>query len=95
MHTLQNFISNYLALTVLHLTFRVAVQNERYDDWSPTLTRLRRMFNSYLPSVLHHHRQPGVSVPEAVNSSASQGNFLEVLNISLNGRRPWKVVAKS
>ncbi|XP_050720659.1 GATOR complex protein Iml1-like [Eriocheir sinensis] len=64
--------------------YRVAVQNERYDDWSPTLTRLRRMFNNYLPSVLHHHRQPGVSVPEAVNSSASQGNFLEVLNISLN-----------
>ncbi|XP_063884355.1 GATOR complex protein Iml1-like isoform X3 [Scylla paramamosain] len=64
--------------------YRVAVQNERYDDWSATLTHLRRMFNNYLPSVLQHHHQPGVTVPEAVNSSASQGNFLEVLNISLN-----------
>ncbi|KAK3862519.1 hypothetical protein Pcinc_031625, partial [Petrolisthes cinctipes] len=64
--------------------YRVAVQNERYDDWSPILTRLRRLFNSYLPTVLDHHRQPGVYVPEATNSPASQGNFLEVLNISLN-----------
>ncbi|XP_071550419.1 GATOR complex protein Iml1 isoform X2 [Panulirus ornatus] len=64
--------------------YRVAVQNVRYDDWSPTLTRLRRMFNNYLPTVLDHHRHEGVEVPEATNSCASQGNFLEVLNISLN-----------
>jgi hypothetical protein len=42
----------------------VAVQNERYEDWSP---------------------RPGVKIPKAVNSSVSQGNFLETLNISLNG----------
>lgn len=64
---------------------RVAVQNERSDDWSPSLTRLRRMFNNYLATVLDHHRQPGSNVPKATNSCASQGNFLEVLNISLNG----------
>nr|XP_045624645.1 GATOR complex protein Iml1-like isoform X2 [Procambarus clarkii] len=64
--------------------YRVAVQNERYDDWSPTLTRLRRMFNNYLPTVLDYHRNQGADVPEATNSCASQGNFLEVLNISLN-----------
>ncbi|XP_068246692.1 GATOR complex protein Iml1 isoform X2 [Palaemon carinicauda] len=64
--------------------YRVAVQNERYDDWSPTLTYLRQLFNSYLSSVLDHHRNQGFIVPEATNSSASQGNFLEVLNISLN-----------
>lgn len=62
------------------------MQNVRYDDWSPTLTRLRRMFNNYLTTVLDHHRQEGVEVPEATNSCASQGNFLEVLNISLNGK---------
>lgn len=66
--------------------WRVAVQNERYEDWSPILTRLRRLFNSYLPTVLDHHRQPNIYVPEATNSPASQGNFLEVLNISLNGK---------
>ncbi|XP_069956473.1 GATOR complex protein Iml1-like isoform X3 [Cherax quadricarinatus] len=64
--------------------YRVAVQNERYDDWSTTLTRLRRMFNNYLPTVLDYHRNLGSDVPEATNSCASQGNFLEVLNISLN-----------
>ncbi|XP_042884438.1 GATOR complex protein Iml1-like isoform X5 [Penaeus japonicus] len=64
--------------------YRVAVQNERYDDWSPILTHLRQLFNSYLTKVLDHHRQQDVFVPEATNSCASQGNFLEVLNISLN-----------
>lgn len=67
------------------IIFRVAVQNERYDDWSPILTHLRQLFNSYLTKVLDHHRQQDVFVPEATNSCASQGNFLEVLNISLNG----------
>ncbi|ROT76803.1 putative DEP domain-containing protein 5 isoform X5 [Penaeus vannamei] len=64
--------------------YRVAVQNERYDDWSPILTHLRQLFNSYLTKVLDHHRQQDIFVPEATNSCASQGNFLEVLNISLN-----------
>ena len=74
------------AYWILFLLFdRVAVQNQRYDDWSPTLTYLRQLFNEYLPTVLDHHRNQGIYVPEATNSCASQGNFLEVLNISLNG----------
>ncbi|XP_050506541.1 GATOR complex protein Iml1 isoform X1 [Diabrotica virgifera virgifera] len=64
--------------------YRVAVQNERYDDWSSVLVQLRRIFQNYLKTVLEYHSRPGVSIPAATNSTASQGNFLEVLNMSLN-----------
>ncbi|XP_076057838.1 GATOR complex protein Iml1 isoform X2 [Oratosquilla oratoria] len=64
--------------------YRVVVQNEKYEDWTPCLTLLRRVFNNYQYSVLEHHNRPGTIIPETYNSSASQGNFLEVLNISLN-----------
>ena len=63
--------------------FRVAVQNERFDDWMPILTLLRRHFYDYPMTVLNHHKE---DMPEAMNSAAAQGNFLEVLNISLNGK---------
>lgn len=64
--------------------YRVAVQNERNDDWSTILVQLRRVFTAYRDLVLKYHEKPGVKLPKAVNSSAAQGNFLEVLNISLN-----------
>ncbi|CAL1272426.1 unnamed protein product [Larinioides sclopetarius] len=64
--------------------YRVAVQNERYDDWTPTIVLLKKLINQYQDSVLKHHEKPGVKVPKARNSQASQGNFLEVLNMSLN-----------
>lgn len=64
--------------------YRVAIQNERYDDWSPILVKLKKLFNLYEKDVVHYHQKKGVKVPNAYNSTASQGNFLEVLNISLN-----------
>ncbi|XP_069703010.1 GATOR complex protein Iml1 isoform X2 [Periplaneta americana] len=64
--------------------YRVAVQNERYDDWTNTLVQLRRLFTDYQKIVLEYHKRPGVQIPKAVNSTAAQGNFLEVLNMSLN-----------
>ncbi|XP_066997885.1 GATOR complex protein Iml1 isoform X2 [Anabrus simplex] len=64
--------------------YRVAVQNERYEDWTNTLVQLRRLFTDYQKIVLDYHQRPGVSIPKAVNSTAAQGNFLEVLNMSLN-----------
>ncbi|CAG9857512.1 unnamed protein product [Phyllotreta striolata] len=64
--------------------YRVAVQNERYDDWNSTLVQLRRIFQNYLKIVLEYHSRPGVSMPAATNSTSAQGNFLEVLNMSLN-----------
>lgn len=64
--------------------YQVAVQNERFDDWTQTLIRLRKLFNLYEKEVIYHHKTKGVPVPRAYNSTASQGNFLEVLNMSLN-----------
>lgn len=65
----------------------MAVQNERYDDWSNILRLLRRHFTDYQRSVLNHHKSLGAQIPKAYNSSAAQGNFLEVLNMSLNGKK--------
>jgi hypothetical protein len=65
--------------------YRVAIQNERYEDWSNVLIHLKRLFNMYEEEVIqYHHQQGDVRIPKAHNSSASQGNVLEVLNISLN-----------
>lgn len=65
--------------------YRVAIQNERCDDWSTVLGQLRRLFTSYQDMVLKYHEKPtGVTIPKATNSTAAQGNFLETLNISLN-----------
>ncbi|UYV61354.1 DEPDC5 [Cordylochernes scorpioides] len=66
--------------------YRVAVQNERFDDWSNTLVLLKKLFLQYQSLVLEYHQrrlQPE-KVPPAYNSTASEGNFLEVLNMSLN-----------
>ncbi|XP_063975968.1 GATOR complex protein Iml1 isoform X1 [Diachasmimorpha longicaudata] len=64
--------------------YRVAVQNERYEDWSNVLVQLRKLFTDYQKIVLEYHQKEGVVIPEATNSTAAQGNFLEVLNMSLN-----------
>lgn len=64
--------------------YRVAIQNERCDDWSTSLIQLRKLFTTYEETVLKYHERPGIVVPPATNSTAAQGNFVEVLNISLN-----------
>ncbi|KAK1120943.1 hypothetical protein K0M31_010727 [Melipona bicolor] len=64
--------------------YRVVVQNERFEDWSNVLVQLRKLFTDYQKIVLEYHQKPGVSIPKAMNSTAAQGNFLEVLNMSLN-----------
>uniref|UniRef100_A0A1Y1KCF9 DEP domain-containing protein n=3 Tax=Photinus pyralis TaxID=7054 RepID=A0A1Y1KCF9_PHOPY len=64
--------------------YRVAIQNERFDDWSGILVQLRRLFSGYLKIVLEYHSRPNITIPTATNSTAVQGNFLEVLNMSLN-----------
>ncbi|XP_055702143.1 GATOR complex protein Iml1 isoform X7 [Phlebotomus papatasi] len=64
--------------------YRVAIQNERNDDWSTILVELRRLFTGYQNTVLKYHERPDITIPPATNSTAAQGNFLEVLNISLN-----------
>ncbi|XP_041977635.1 GATOR complex protein Iml1 isoform X2 [Aricia agestis] len=64
--------------------YRVAVQNDRYEDWSNVLLQLRRLFTDYQKIVLQYHERPNMEIPTAINSTAAQGNFLEVLNMSLN-----------
>lgn len=64
--------------------YRVVIQNERNDDWCTVLGQLRKHFTTYQEAVLSHHSKNDSSVPMAYNSTAAQGNFLEVLNISLN-----------
>ncbi|KYQ52041.1 DEP domain-containing protein 5 [Trachymyrmex zeteki] len=64
--------------------YRVAVQNERFEDWSNILVQLRKLFTDYQKIVLEYHQKPDINMPKAVNSTAAQGNFLEVLNMSLN-----------
>nr|XP_022917865.1 GATOR complex protein DEPDC5 isoform X2 [Onthophagus taurus] len=64
--------------------YRVAIQNEKYEDWSGIIVQLRRLFSEYLKFVLEYHSKDDELIPRATNSSASQGNFLEVLNMSLN-----------
>lgn len=64
--------------------YRVVVQNERYEDWSGTLIQLRIIFNEYPDKVVSYHKHCGLLMPPAENSTASQGNFLETLNMSLN-----------
>ena len=65
---------------------RVVIQNERFDDWFPTLQQLKEIFANYKKSIIDYHKtiDESESIPEAFISSAAQGNFLEVLNISLN-----------
>ncbi|XP_067645950.1 GATOR complex protein Iml1 isoform X6 [Eurosta solidaginis] len=64
--------------------YRVAIQNERNEDWCTVLTQLRKLFTSYESTVLRYHERESLHIPTATNSTAPQGNFLEVLNISLN-----------
>ncbi|GAB1599295.1 GATOR complex protein Iml1-like isoform X1 [Argonauta hians] len=64
--------------------YRVVVQNERFEDWSGTLIQLRVIFNEYPQKVVRYHEACQLTMPSAENSTASQGNFLETLNMSLN-----------
>lgn len=65
--------------------YRVAVQNEKYDDWNCSLILLQSLFTEYRKTILSYHKKSEFKVPTAFLSTAAHGNFLEVLNISLNG----------
>ena len=65
----------------------MVVQNERYDDWTPTVILLKKFFIEYPQRILHYHDRHDTNPVRAWNSTAAQGNFLEVLNMALNGRK--------
>ncbi|KAH9502461.1 GATOR complex protein depdc5 [Bulinus truncatus] len=66
--------------------YRVIVQNERIEEWQSILRQIRTLCNCYQDLVLHYHDEkfPDWKMPKASLSVASQGNFLETLNMSLN-----------
>ncbi|CAC5397004.1 DEPDC5 [Mytilus coruscus] len=64
--------------------YRIIIQNERYEDWTTTIKKLRKCINQYQDYVLKYHERPGEKIPKAYNSTAAQGNFLETLNMTLN-----------
>ncbi len=76
--------------------YRVVVQNERFDDWQETILQLTKIFTSYQKFILEYHEgmilategeeegENCLKLPKATISSAARGNFLEVLNMSLN-----------
>ncbi|KAJ8312500.1 hypothetical protein KUTeg_009873 [Tegillarca granosa] len=64
--------------------YRVVVQNERYEDWTSTIKKLRKFFNEYPERILKFHQRKGQRMPKPRNSTAAQGNFLETLNMALN-----------
>ena len=84
-HSIDHEISLLQIKKVRYLLSRVVVQNERYDDWTNTLIELKRLFNEYCQRILTYHQREGVKVPHAWNAPAAQGNFLETLNMALNG----------
>lgn len=61
------------------------IQNERYEEWGHILILLKRLFTDYQRMLLEYHVRDDTDVPKPTISTAAQGSFLEVLNISLNG----------
>ena len=53
------------------------VQNEKFDNWFPTLMLARETFTDYTKLVVNYHNRPGIRIPTASNSNAKQGNFSE------------------
>uniref|UniRef100_A0A0R3RIQ1 DEP domain-containing protein n=1 Tax=Elaeophora elaphi TaxID=1147741 RepID=A0A0R3RIQ1_9BILA len=68
--------------------YRVIVQNEHYDDWRHVLSKLRLVFSTYKNSVKEFiYKQLNMDIVKeefAMLSTAADGNFLQVLNLSMN-----------
>ncbi|CAF1097604.1 unnamed protein product [Rotaria sordida] len=67
--------------------YRVIYQNERYDDWSPRLAKIKQVLVNYKEELLTYHKRklPKVEadkMPNGIISCAADGNFLETLNLS-------------
>ena len=65
--------------------YRVIYQNERFEDWTPTLVILKRLIKEYRDYILNYHKNQSrkhFNIPTCVLSSAAEGNFLETLILS-------------
>lgn len=68
--------------------YKLVVQNEHYSDWHHVLNKLKEVFFEYRRQISAHQRKMFPSYLGTENLSdisvASDGNFLEVLNLSMN-----------
>jgi len=65
--------------------YQVVVLQDRRDDWIPMLVTLKRCFNQYPRFTNCCDRLRGTKVI-GWNSSSCEGNFLEAINLSMNGK---------
>ncbi|XP_076018332.1 GATOR1 complex protein DEPDC5 isoform X4 [Genypterus blacodes] len=61
--------------------YRVVAQNERRDEWTSLLVTIKKLFIQY-PVLVRLKEADGS--PFGYNSTASQGNYLEAINLSFN-----------
>ena len=70
--------------------YRVIYQNERFEDWTPTLVIIKRLIKEYRDYILNYYNRqfgktvPNFKMPARFLSSAAEGNFLETLILSSN-----------
>lgn len=62
---------------------RVVAQNERRDEWMSLLVTIKKLFVKY-PLLARLEETDGG--PVGYNSTAAQGNYLEAINLSFNGK---------
>ncbi|CAF3911665.1 unnamed protein product [Adineta steineri] len=67
--------------------YRVIYQNERYDDWTPRLAKIKQVLVNYKDDLVNYHKKQlskseADKMPNGTISSAADGNYLETLNLS-------------
>ncbi|XP_074544600.1 GATOR1 complex protein DEPDC5 isoform X2 [Halichoeres trimaculatus] len=61
--------------------YRVVAQNERRDEWTSLLVTIKKLFIQY-PVLVRLENADGF--PVGYNSTSSEGNYLEAINLSFN-----------
>ena len=69
---------------------RVIYQNERYDDWTPRLAKIKQVLVNYKEVLETYHKRQlpkgeAEKMPTGKISCAADGNYLETLNLSSSG----------
>ena len=65
--------------------YKVIINSEHIDDWNLVAVKLKTNFNSYL-SWVGCDSEKSKNHPLGKNSRSMDGNVLEALNVSLNGK---------
>ena len=65
--------------------YKVIINSEHIDDWNSVAVKLKTNFNSYL-SWVGCDSEKSKNQPIGINSRSIDGNMLEAVNVSLNGK---------